>query len=212
MKKKSFFITLEGNEGCGKSTQIRLLHDLLRKKGYPVFTTREPGGSKIGDEIRRILLDPTHREMSVLTETLLYMASRAQLVEEVIFPKLKQGMVVICDRWLDATVAYQGAAGGLSLKWIKEIGRAATRHLTPDLSLYLDLPVRVGLARAKKRHAADRVEKKSLVYHEKVRRGYLRISKEEPVRFRRLPIGPEETAADVHARIQREVERVLAKR
>jgi len=211
LKKQGFFITLEGNEGCGKSTQIHLLGDLLRKKGYPVLATREPGGTTVGDKIRKVLLDPKHR-ISPLTETLLYMASRAQLVEETILPKLKKGTIVICDRWLDATVAYQGYAGGLHVKWIKELGQVATQGLRPDLSLYLDLPVSVGLSRAKDRRKADRVERKSLTYHENVRQGYLKISKEEPYRFRRLSIGSDETVAHVHERIKAEVERVLSRR
>ncbi len=212
MRKKGFFITLEGSEGCGKTTQIRLLRNFLRKKGYLVFATREPGGTPIGDAVRKVLLDLKHRKMSPLTEALLYMASRAQLVEEVIFPKLEKKKIVICDRWLDATVAYQGYAGGLHVKWIKDLGQVATQGLVPDLSLYLDLPVSVGLARAKKRHHADRVEKKSLTYHENVRQGYLKISKEEPYRFRRLSISSDETATDVHERIKTEVERVLSRR
>jgi dTMP kinase len=212
LKKRGIFITLEGSEGCGKSTQTRLLRDDLRKEGYEVFTTREPGGTAIGDEVRKILLDPKHRRMSPLAETLLYMASRAQLVEEVIFPKLRKRMIVVCDRWLDATVAYQGYAGGLHVKWIKDLGQVVTQNLVPDLSLYLDLPVSVGLARAKKRRPADRVERKSLTYHESVRQGYLKISKEEPYRFRRLSIGSGETAAHVHERIKAEVERVLSRR
>lgn len=211
MKKQGLFITLEGNEGCGKSTQIRLLHGFLRKKGYSVFATREPGGTAVGDKIRKVLLDPKHR-ISPLTETLLYMASRAQLVEETILPKLKKGTIVICDRWLDATVAYQGYAGGLHVKWIKDLGQVATQGLRPDLSIYLDLPVSVGLSRARGRSKVDRVERKSLTYHENVRQGYLKISKEEPYRFRRLSISSDETVAHVHARIRSEVDRVLSRR
>ena len=150
--------------------------------------------------------------MPPITETLLYMASRAQLVKEEILPRLKKRTIVICDRWLDATLAYQGYAGGLPVRWIRELGKAATQSLVPDLSIYLDLPVSAGLKRAKKRRLADRIEQKPLAYHESVRRGYLEIAKEEPGRFRRLPIDPKETLEHIHEKIKAEVERVLRRR
>ena len=212
LKRRGIFITLEGNEGCGKSTQIKLLFEHLQKEGRRVFSTREPGGTKLGDEIRALLLDPKHKQMSPVTETFLYMASRAQLVAEVISPRLKNGEIVICDRWLDATVAYQGYAGGLDIRWIRELGRAATRGVSPDLSLYLDLPVKAGLARAKKSHRADRIEQKPVSFHEKVRKGFLAIAKAEPKRFHRLPLSLQESPMEVHERIKLEVHRVLSKR
>ncbi len=212
MKKRGFFFTLEGNEGCGKSTQIQLLYEDLKKKKYPVFCTREPGGTVLGDAIRKVLLDPKHRQMTPVTETFLYMASRAQLVEEVILPRLKKGDVVICDRWLDATLAYQGHAGGLDIRWLKDLGSVATQGLVPDLSLYLDLPVASGLVRIKKRRKTDRIEQKPVSFHEKVRKGFLQIAKEEPKRFHRLSILPAETPEQVHQRIKTLVENVLSKR
>ena len=170
MKKRGVLITLEGNEGCGKSTQIRLLKVALRKAGKKVFLTREPGGTAVGDQIRKVLLSEKNKALSPLSETLLYMASRAQLVAQVIRPRLEKGEVVLCDRWMDATLAYQGYAGGVDIEFIRALGRVATQGVTPKLSLYLDLPVKIGLRRAVKRHKADRIEKKSLVFHEKVRR------------------------------------------
>ena len=210
---KGLFITLEGNEGCGKTTQIKMLSAYLKKRGYSVHQTREPGGTAIGDDLRDVLLNPRHGRMAPLTETLLYMASRAQLVEEVLLPHLKEEeQIVLCDRWLDATLAYQGYAGGIDPAWIKALGKKVTQGLKPVLSIYLDLPVALGLRRAKRALGPDRVEKKALAYHEKVRQGFLRIAQEEPSRFRRLPIRPEETAAHVHERIKAEVDRVLKRR
>ena len=202
-------ITLEGNEGCGKSTQSQLLRAALLKNGKKVFLTREPGGTAVGDQIRKILLSEKNRALSPLSETLLYMASRAQLVAEVVRPHLSKGEVVLCDRWMDATVAYQGYGGGVDVNFIKALGRAATQGITPKLSLYLDLPVRDGLRRAAKRHKADRIEKKSVLFHEKVRQGFLAIAHQEPRRFKRLTIRAEDPITDIHERILREVERVL---
>ena len=206
---RGVLITLEGNEGCGKSTQIRLLYAYLKKKGKKVFLTREPGGTAVGDQIRQVLLDTRNHSLSPLSETLLYMASRAQLVSEVIKPQLDKGAIVLCDRWMDATVAYQGYAGGVDVAWIKTLGRVATQGVTPKLSLYLDLPVQIGMTRAKKRHKADRMEKKALNFHEKVRQGFLRIAKDEPRRFRRLPLTAQASVQEVQERIRREVLRVL---
>ena len=206
---KGIFITLEGNEGCGKSTQIKLLAAYLRKKGRKVFVTREPGGTAIGEQIRGVLLSTRNKGMLPVCETLLYMASRAQLVGEVILPRLKKGQIVICDRWVDSTVAYQGYAGGVDVDWINTVAFVATQELEPNLNLYLDLPVREGMKRALKRHKADRIEKKGLVYHEKVRQGFLKIAKKEAWRFKRMPLKASESVQDVHERIKTEVDRVL---
>lgn len=207
--KKGVLITLEGNEGCGKSTQIKLLEKWFKKKGRSVYVTREPGGTPVGDEIRTLLLNPRHAGMSPICETLLYMASRAQLVEKVIAPKLRQGQIVLCDRWMDATLAYQGYAGEADVDWIRAVGAEATRGVKPVLSLYLDLPVALGLKRARTLRGPDRIEQKPLSYHENVRKGFLRIAKEEPLRFRRLVIGDKETIEHVQERLRSEIERVL---
>lgn len=211
-KRRGLFITLEGNEGCGKSTQIRLLEKYLKAKGYSVFRTREPGGTAIGDAIRCVVLDPRHKSMTPLCETLLYMASRAQLVAEEILPRLNRGQVVLCDRWLDATLAYQGYAGGVGIPFIRQVGEAATQGLKPDISLYLDLPVRAGLKRALKHHLADRIEKKTVSYHEKVRQGFLSIAKSEPRRFRRISLHEKESIEHVQERIRAELGHVLRRR
>ena len=207
--KKGILITLEGNEGCGKSTQIRLLYAFLKKRHVKVFLTREPGGTKIGDAIRKVLLDNKNHAMSPTCETLLYMASRAQLVKEVIRPKLRAGYVVLCDRWLDATVAYQGYAGGVDIEWICSLGRKATAGAEPRLSLYLDLPVKIGLRRAAIRKKADRMERKNIRFHEKVRRGFLKIAAAEPKRFRRLAIREKDSISEIHEKIKEMTLRAL---
>ena len=206
---RGVLITLEGNEGCGKSTQIRLLVNFLKKKGKKVFLTREPGGTRIGDQIRKILLNEKNHALLPLSESLLYMASRAQLVTQVIEPRLAKGEIILCDRWLDATVAYQGYAGGVDLDLIERLGLVATQGIIPLLSLYLDLPVKIGLKRAARRRKADRIEKKDILFHEKVRQGFLEIARQEPKRFKRLAIHPQDSVKVVQRRIQREVERVL---
>lgn len=210
--KKGLLITLEGCEGCGKSTQIRLLYEKLKSQGKKVYLTREPGGTRVGDHIRKILLDRKNHRLSAVSETLLYMASRSQLVTEVIAPKLKQGYIVLCDRWVDATVAYQGFAGGVDRNWIRSLGQVATQGLAPHLSLYLDLPVRVGLERALKRKKADRLEAKNISFHKKVSSGYRWIAKNEPRRFKRLELHKNDSIECVQELIWDEVKRVLARR
>lgn len=209
MKRKGVFITLEGNEGCGKSTQIKLLCAQLEKERKKVFLTREPGGTRTGDAIREILLDNRNTHLSGITETLLYMASRAQLVKEVIAPKLASEHVVLCDRWLDATVAYQGYGAGVDARWIDQLGRKVTTGASPDLTIFFDLPLKVGLERATTHKKADRMELKPFSFHKKVRAGYLAIARREGRRFKRLAVRPEDSPAAVHERVMEFVRRVL---
>ena len=209
--KKGILITLEGNEGSGKSTQIKLLYEYLKKRGKRVFLTREPGGTSVSDGIRAVLLDNKNKRMTALTETLLYMASRAQLVEEVIKPRLKRGEIVLCDRWLDATLAYQGYAGGVDKKWIEGLGNVATQGIRPGLTLFLNLPLQIGLRRAISHKKADRMERKNTRYHEKVRKGYLAIAKKEPRRFRLLPVGEKDPVRAVHEKIKIIVQNAISK-
>ncbi|MBU4205198.1 MAG: dTMP kinase [Candidatus Omnitrophica bacterium] len=182
MAKQGLFITFEGPEGSGKSTHSKLLCEFLRRKSVRVLHTREPGGTVISEKIRKILLDPENKRMDVITEMLLYMAARSQIVKQKILPALKQGKVVVCDRFLDATLAYQGYAGGLDIKLIEDIGRLATGGLAPDLTFLLDIDSEQGLARAG--NVKDRMERKSLTFHRSVRKGYLRIAKKEPARVK----------------------------
>ncbi|MHB8154450.1 MAG: dTMP kinase [Candidatus Omnitrophota bacterium] len=178
---KSKFITFEGSEGCGKSTQSEMLFSYLKAKGAKVIYLREPGGVKLSEMIRVILLDPKSR-ISAQAETLLYMAARAQVVEEIIKPALVAKKIVICDRFLDSTIAYQGFGLGIEIKLIKSLGSFATQGIKPDLTIFLDLPVKSGL---KYRHnCKDRIEQRSMSYHEKVRKGYLTLAKQEPQRIR----------------------------
>lgn len=174
IKRKGIFITFEGSEGCGKSTQSRLLYKYLKNKGHKVVYLREPGTTIIGEKIRKILLDNKNDSMTCVCETLLYMASRAQAVSEVIKPALKKGKIVVCDRFLDSTLAYQGYGLGINLSLIEEIGGFVTCGIKPNLTVYLDLPVKEGL---KHRHLTkDRIEKRSYAYHFRVRDGYLKLA------------------------------------
>lgn len=180
-------ITLEGPDGSGKSTQIDLLVQKLRAKGYKVVQTREPGGTSIGDEIRQVLHDLKNTAMHPHTETLLYAASRAQLVAQVIRPHLESGGIVVCDRYRDSTLAYQGYGHGLDLEALNSILAFATGNLTPDLTFYLDLSVEDGLKRRK--DAADdwnRMDAMAVEFHQRVRAGYEKLIAAEPERWVRI--------------------------
>jgi dTMP kinase len=179
-----WLITFEGPEGGGKSTQIQRLADYLRSVNMHCTLLREPGGTPIGDRIRRILLDPALGEMTQRTEILLYAASRAQLVEERILPALKRGDVVLCDRFVDSSLVYQGYAPNGDLNEVQEINRMATGGLRPHRTYLLDLPVEESARRLKKRgKLADRIEQKGQAYHERVREGFLRLAAAEPQRY-----------------------------
>lgn len=182
------FITFEGIEGCGKTTQITLLKGVLQKLGYKVMVTREPGGSRIGDAIREILLNPRFNEMRPMTELLLYVAGRTQHYYQIILPALKQGKMVLCDRFADSTRAYQGAARAIEPKLIEHLHRIAIDSFKPDKTLLLDLSVREGRQRIQKRKL-DRLEKEALAFHRRVRQGYLKLAKREPRRIRVIPAG-----------------------
>ena len=183
---KAKFITFEGFEGSGKSTQARLLCRYLKSKGKNILHIREPGGVLISEKIRNILLDVNNKGMSKICETLLYMAARAQLVEEIIAPALKKGRTVICDRFLDSTISYQGYGAGVDLNFIRQAGKAATQNITPDLTLLFDIPVKKGLSRTGK--VKDRIELRSLKYHNRVRNGYLRLARQNPQRIKIIKV------------------------
>lgn len=179
---KGRFITFEGSEGCGKSTQSKLLAEYLKKRGFRIVYLREPGGTNISEKIRDILLDTKNKKILPVCETLLYMAARAQLVAEVILPALKQGKIVICDRFLDSTVAYQGYGLGIDIQAIKYVGKFANSGINPCLTIFLDLEVKKGLEYRK--GVQDRIEKRPLDYHYRVRKGYLELAKQEPRRIK----------------------------
>ena len=184
------FITLEGIEGSGKTTQIDYLVAFFEKKGKPCVTTREPGGTIIGNMIRAILLDPECKEMDAKTELLLYMADRAQHIHALVKPSLADGKTVLCDRYFDATLVYQGYARGLDIELIKNLHSTLFEDLKPDITILLDLPPRVGLQRAWKQlnngqrsNKEGRFEEEKLEFHQRVREGYLELANAEPDRF-----------------------------
>ena len=185
------FITLEGIEGSGKTTQIRHLVDFLKGKGHDCVTTREPGGTKIGEKIRSILLDPDSNDLDPLTELLLYAADRAQHIKTFVNPSLSVGKTVLCDRFFDATLVYQGFARGIDIGLINRLHQLLFEDLKPDITMLLDLPPEIGLARAWKQiekgartGRETRFEKEALSFHEKVRAAYLELARREPERFR----------------------------
>ncbi len=187
-KKKGLFITVEGGDGSGKSTQAVLLARHLKKMGYPVRHTREPGGTPFAESLRDILLKPGGY-VAPLAELFLYEAARAQHVAEVIRPTLDKGGVVVCERFCDATTAYQGWGRGLSVPLIERLNEMATASLKPDITFLLDVAPQDGLRRVARRGngTKDRLERESTAFHERVRRGYLALAKREPKRFRVVP-------------------------
>jgi len=180
------FITLEGPEGSGKTSHIPYLVEFLREKGYIVFPTREPGGTSIGEQIREVIHDLKNAEMHPRTETLLYQAARAQIVEEVIKPRLAIGEIVLSDRYFDSTIAYQGYGHGQDLEQVRQLVRYATGGLTPDLTILLDLDVEIGLQRKSKQQEWNRLDAYTLDFHKRVRAGYLELVKQEPKRWKVL--------------------------
>lgn len=191
MKRNTLFITFEGIEGCGKTTQAKLLVDKLHKLNVPVLLTREPGGTRIGDQIRKIVLHAENADMTSMAELLLYEASRAQHVEQVILPNLNNDINVLCDRYGDASVAYQGIGRNLTVQLVKDANQLATRGLQPDLTLLIDVDPERGLSRARARNLAfdftieeGRFEEEDIIFHRKVREGYLALACEESGRFR----------------------------
>jgi len=181
---KGLFITLEGIEGAGKTTQVDFIAEYFIQKGKHVTLTREPGGTKMGEAIRAILLDSSNLHIDSMTELLLIFTARAQHLQEIISPALEKGHTVICDRFTDATYAYQGGGRGISYKEISILEALIQRGLKPDLTLLFDVPVDVGLTRATSRSKADRFEGEASEFFEKVRLAYLGIAKTEADRFK----------------------------
>ncbi len=178
------FITFEGPEGGGKSSQMAKLADYLQQNGVPVLVTREPGGTPIGDQIRACLHDVNNTEMTAVTEILLYSASRAQLVNEIIRPSLAAGQVVLCDRYADSTIAYQGYGRNLDRAYLSQITQFATNGLRPDLILFLDIDVERGLARRRENNEEmNRLDREAVSFHQRVRQGYHALAAAEPDRW-----------------------------
>lgn len=185
------FITFEGPEGSGKTTQIKKAGEYLQGKDVPYIITEEPGGTKLGNELRKLLLNKSSLRIIGKSELLLFAAARAQHVEEVILPATKRGTVVLCDRFSDATIAYQGFGRGLGIDDVRWINGYASQYLKPDMTLFFDIPVELGLTRAMERisrivdsHAEDRFEREDVEFHRRVREGYRVLIKKDPARFR----------------------------
>ena len=212
--RRGVFITFEGPEGSGKSTQLRLLGKKLRGLNRPVLETAEPGGTPIGLQIRRVLLDAKNQELCATAELLLMFAARAQNVDQAILPALASGQVVLCDRFTDSTLVYQGAARGLGADVVYDVDRIACRGLVPDLTLVVDIDVETGLARAHRRNqrtqdVETRLDEQSLEFHRKVRAAYHQLAEDEPKRVKVIDGSREED--DVALAVWSAVEGLLAK-
>ncbi len=208
--RQGYFITFEGVEGCGKTTQVRMLAEFLEREERSVRLTREPGGTPVGEKIREILLDPAHEGLAPVAEMLLYISARAELVRSVIRPAIDAGCVVICDRFIDATFAYQARGRGLDEVLINSLNRLAADRAWPDLTILLDMDPALGLDRVRERirrqgeGKEDRFEQEALAFHQRVRDGYLEIARREPERVRIVDaLGSVE---DVHAAVLKTVQ------
>ena len=197
--KKGIFISFEGIEGSGKTKQSRLLYEYLRKSGYKVILTGEPGGTQIGLKIRDLLLSVENRKMTPVSELLLYNASRAQHIKEVILPALKKGFIVITDRFIDSTKAYQGYGRGIDLKLIEFLEKIVIEDIRPDLTLLLDLDVKIGLKRNRGINKTDRLELEDVKFHKRVREGYLKIAAKELERIKL--IDATDSIEEIHLKI-----------
>ena len=205
---KGIFITMEGPDGSGKSTQIELLKKYLENKGYDeIVVTREPGGTVISEAIRGIILNKDYTDMGYMTEALLYASARAQLVSQVIKPALESGKAVISDRFVDSSAVYQGMARGLGVDEVYKINSYAIQGFMPNLTIHLDLPAEVGLGRARDRAELDRMELEAVEFHRKVAEGYRTLAKLAPDRIKTIDatMGIEE----IHSRIIEYVDKVL---
>ena len=204
----SLFITFEGGEGCGKSTQARALYRRLSKLAIPVVLTCEPGGTPLGRKLGRWLKWTDDKEITPLTELLLFNAARTQSVTEIVLPNLKTGMIVISDRYTDSTTVYQGYGRGLDLEMVENINNVATQGMKPDLTVLLDIPVETGLAR-KTAKKPDRFEQEELAFHHRVREGYLKLAKEAPQRW--LVVDATRSKGEVAEIIWQKIKQLLSK-
>ncbi|MDD5618774.1 MAG: dTMP kinase [Candidatus Omnitrophica bacterium] len=205
---KGKFITFEGPEKSGKSTQAKLLKKYLSKKGFSCLFIREPGSTTLGEKIRKILLDKRNTHITHTAEMILYMAARAQIINKIIQPALKKGQIVICDRFLDSTIVYQGYGLGMDIDIIKKIGKFVTNGIEPDLTILLDLGAKESLF--KENHKKDRIELRSRIYHNKVRKGYLTLAKKYPRRIKTVSV--RENIFSTQKEIRKVVEKCLLKK
>lgn len=204
------FLTFEGGEGAGKSTNLQYVRDLLEDRGIPLLVSREPGGTALGEQIRGLLLDPAHKGMSSDTELLLMFAARAEHLHKVIMPALERGTWVLCDRFTDATYAYQGGGRGIQTERIALLENWVQQGFQPDVTILFDLPVELGMQRAGQRGALDRFEQEQLAFFESVRAGYLERAAREPRRFRIVDASLE--LADVQRQLDEVLDELLENR
>ena len=207
---KGCFITLEGGEGVGKSTQIALLKSYLEKKNIKALFLREPGGTAIGEKLREIILDVKNKEMSDECEAMLYATARIQLVKEVLLPHLSNGELIFCDRYYDSSIAYQGFARGLGEDFIKKINSFAIENCPPDKTVFFNLDPVKAFSRKGGADADDRIEQHGIEFHQKVYKGYLKLMEDEPQRI--VSVVPDGTKEDTHSKVVKIVEDVLKNR
>ncbi|MFT9497017.1 dTMP kinase [Anaerosolibacter sp.] len=207
---RGLFITVEGPDGSGKTTQIKKIKEYFTVKGYEVITTREPGGTRIGEKVREIILDKNHVEMDNITEALLYAASRAQHVAEVIKPAVAAGKIVICDRFVDSSLVYQGVGRNLGVALVEGINQVAIQGIMPDITLLFKLSPQIGIQRKFKQGNEDRLEREKLDFHQQVYEGYMQLETLYPQRIR--GIDASKTIQEVHEEIVGYIEELLKKR
>lgn len=198
--KRGLFITVEGTDGSGKTTQIGFINDYFKNAGYDVLLTREPGGTRVSEKVRSIVLEPDHTEMGNITEFLLYSAARAQLVHEVIKPSLEKGMIVVCDRYVDSSYAYQGYGRGLDLKALESISDFAVGGLIPDMTFFFDMDPETALKRRFASTQSDRIENERLEFHRRVHSGYVKLAEKYPERIKRIYAG--DSAESIWAKVR----------
>ncbi|MGN0497350.1 MAG: dTMP kinase [Lachnospiraceae bacterium] len=202
---EGIFITMEGPDGSGKTTQIELLKKYLESKGYDIVITREPGGTAISEAIREIILNPDYKEMSHMTELLLYAAARAQLVNQVIKPALEEGKAVICDRFVESSAVYQGIGRGLGVETVYEVNSYALGDVKPKLTIFMDLDAEEGIKRKKNQTELDRMEMEDLSFHKRVVEGYRQLADLYPERI--VPISATLPIEEIHSMIVEEVKK-----
>lgn len=207
---KGLFISFEGVDGCGKSTQMRFLGEYLQEKGYDVLFTREPGGCKISEQIRDMLLSVENAEITDETEALLYAAARAQHVSQVIAPAVKEGKIVLCDRFIDSSLAYQGVGRGLGIDEVMAINSFGIQGFMPDKTVFLDYPPEKAFVRMSKRKEYDRLENEKLSFHKKLYEGFIKLSEKYPERIIRIDVAGDKFVT--HEKIKAAIDKILEDR
>ncbi|QNU67177.1 dTMP kinase [Ruminiclostridium herbifermentans] len=205
--KNGKFITFEGTDGSGKTTQIKLLEEYLKNKGYEVVLSREPGGTKVSELIRDLILDPANTEIDPLTEMILYAASRAQHIAQIIKPSIEAGKIVICDRFVDSSYAYQGFGRGIDLRLIADVNRVAIDGISPDITFFLDIDPETAIKRRINATGADRIEQEKLDFHKRVYEGYKKMSLLFPDRI--MTIDAEKPMDEISSQINEYIDTIL---